>query len=89
MAKCFSFDTAVDLSSWRQRLEGGGREGEGAEGRKGGGGGGGGGGDSGVDDSESNSDKEPGEPGMSAPSFILSARYLFQHIIFTLICVTM
>ena len=51
----FVCDCAVDLSGWRQRLEGGGGEGESEEGRKGGGGG-----DSGVD---SDSEKEPGKTG--------------------------
>ena len=51
---------AVDLSGWRQRLEGGG-EGEVGEGRKGGGGG-----DSGVDNTDSDSDREPGETGTHA-----------------------
>ena len=50
---------AVDLSGWRQRLEGGGGGGEGGEGRKGGGGG-----DSGVDNTDSDSEKESGKTGV-------------------------
>ncbi|CAI8039056.1 Guanine nucleotide-binding protein-like 1 [Geodia barretti] len=52
------FAGKVDLSGWRQRLEGGGGGGEGGEGRKGGGGG-----DSGVDNTDSDSEKESGKTG--------------------------